>query len=240
MNTAKNTYFPRDRTRVKPAGTVIVCATAAFVRARMRPKIHWIDLPAGVRLAIMPRPRAGDWLTDVIAGWRAEEIRRHREPSRSREVEELGLHREAGLCHALDMEFISFSVPDGGVPASTREAMALAEAIVARLNEGKPLPCIAWPGSGDHRSSRPASSCSWASLRERHLIASARRGASRSRTPKGNETGPICFEKPRKPAASIRENASDGSQGSAATTTPSTKTPTGGAVSRANLTRETA
>jgi protein-tyrosine phosphatase len=35
------------------------------------------------------------------------------------------------------MEFISFPVPDGSVPASTREAMALAEAIVARLNEGK-------------------------------------------------------------------------------------------------------
>ena len=35
------------------------------------------------------------------------------------------------------MEFISFPVRDGGVPASTREAKAVAEAIVARLNEGK-------------------------------------------------------------------------------------------------------
>jgi hypothetical protein len=35
------------------------------------------------------------------------------------------------------MEFIAFPVPDGGVPASTRETMALAEAIVARLDEGK-------------------------------------------------------------------------------------------------------
>jgi hypothetical protein len=40
----------------------------------MRPKIHWIDLPAGVRLAIMPRPRAGDWLDAEIAGWGAEGI----------------------------------------------------------------------------------------------------------------------------------------------------------------------
>jgi protein-tyrosine phosphatase len=53
------------------------------------------------------------------------------------EVEELGLHQEAGLCHDLDMEFIAFPVPDGGVPASTRETMALAEAVVARLDEGK-------------------------------------------------------------------------------------------------------
>lgn len=57
--------------------------------------------------------------------------------NRRREVGELGLHREAGLCHDLDMEFVAFPVPDGGMPASTREAMALAEAIVARMNEGK-------------------------------------------------------------------------------------------------------
>jgi hypothetical protein len=34
----------------------------------MRPEAHWIDLPAGARLAIMQHPRAGDWLDDEIAG----------------------------------------------------------------------------------------------------------------------------------------------------------------------------
>jgi len=102
----------------------------------MRPKIHWIDLPAGVRLAIMPRPRAG-WLDGEVAGWRAEGISVIVSLLEAGEVKELGLHREAGLCHDLDMEFIAFLVPDGGVPASTRETRALAEAIVARLNEGK-------------------------------------------------------------------------------------------------------
>jgi protein-tyrosine phosphatase len=103
----------------------------------MRPKIHWIDLPAGVRLAIIARPRAGDWLDDEIAGWRAEGIGVVVSLLEAGEVEELGLDREPGLCHDLDMEFISFPFPDRGVPMSTREAMALAEAIVARLNEGK-------------------------------------------------------------------------------------------------------
>src|SRR5713101_2898754 len=41
---------------------------------RMRPDIHWIDLPVAGRLAIMARPRAGDWLADEIAGWRAAGI----------------------------------------------------------------------------------------------------------------------------------------------------------------------
>ncbi|HWY76365.1 MAG TPA: hypothetical protein VN281_12145 [Verrucomicrobiae bacterium] len=61
------------------------------------------------------------------------------------EVEELGLHREAGLCHDLDLEFIAFPVPDGGVPASTGETMALAEASLRFWTRGKPLPCIAGP-----------------------------------------------------------------------------------------------
>jgi hypothetical protein len=68
-------------------------------------------------------------------GWRAEGIGVIVSLLEAGEVEELGLHREAGLCHDLDMEYISFPAPDGGAPASTREAMALAEAIVACLNE---------------------------------------------------------------------------------------------------------
>lgn len=103
----------------------------------MRPEVYWIDLPAGVRLAIMARPRAGDWLDDEVAGWRAEGIGVVVSLLEAGEVRELGLDREAGLCHDLDMEFISFPFPDRGVPTSTWETMALAEAIVARLNQGK-------------------------------------------------------------------------------------------------------
>jgi protein-tyrosine phosphatase len=102
----------------------------------MRPEVHWIDLPASVRLAIMPRPRAGDWLDGEIAGWRAEGIGVIVSLVEAEEVRELGLHREAGLCHDLDMEFVAFPVPDGDVTLSTGDTMALAEAIVARLNEG--------------------------------------------------------------------------------------------------------
>jgi hypothetical protein len=103
----------------------------------MRPEIHWVDLPARARLAIMARPCAGDWLEDEIASWRAEGIGVIVSLLETGEVSELGLQREAGLCHDLDMEFISFPFPDRGVPRSTREAIALARTIVARLNEGK-------------------------------------------------------------------------------------------------------
>jgi hypothetical protein len=67
----------------------------------MRPEIHWIDLPARGRLAIMPRPRAGDWLDDEVAGLSAEGISGIVIHIEAGEVEELGLHREAGPCHDL-------------------------------------------------------------------------------------------------------------------------------------------
>ena len=37
----------------------------------MRDKIFWIPGPWRGRLAILPRPRAGDWLDDETRAWRA-------------------------------------------------------------------------------------------------------------------------------------------------------------------------
>lgn len=70
------------------------------------------------------------------------------------EVEEPGLHREAGLCHDLDMKYISSPVPDRGLPASTREAKVVVEAMVARLNEGKALAVHCRAGIVAHRGKR--------------------------------------------------------------------------------------
>jgi hypothetical protein len=123
-----------------------------------RPEVYWVDLSAGVRLAIMPRRRAGDWLDDEVAGWRAEGIGVIVSLLEAGEFKELSLHREAGLCHDLDMEFIVFPVQDGGVPAATRKTMALVEAIVARLGRGESR-CRASPGRDRaiiaHRGMRP-------------------------------------------------------------------------------------
>jgi protein-tyrosine phosphatase len=103
----------------------------------MRPEVYWVDVPRSGRLAIMPRPRAGDWLDDEIAGWRAAGIDVVVSLLEPDEITELGLQREPDLCHALGIEFISFPLPDRGVPATTCEAMALAKAIIKRLKEGK-------------------------------------------------------------------------------------------------------
>jgi protein-tyrosine phosphatase len=103
----------------------------------MRPEVNWLNAPACGRLAIMPRPRAGDWLDEEIAGWRAEGIHVVVSLLEAEEVAELGLQREAGLCREHGIEFISFPLPDRGVPATVREARAFAEGIIARLKDGK-------------------------------------------------------------------------------------------------------
>src|SRR5215510_13579008 len=103
----------------------------------MRSDIHWIEVPAAGRLAIMARPRAGDWLEDEIAGWRAAGIDIVVSLLEPAEIEELGLHQEPGLCRDQGMEFLSFPIPDRGVPSSASEAAALARHLAAGIAAGK-------------------------------------------------------------------------------------------------------
>ncbi len=103
----------------------------------MRPHVYWIDLPMTGRLAIMARPRAGDWLDDEISGWRDQGIDIVVSLLEREEVSELGLQREAGLCREQGMEFLSFPIPDRGVPASLRDAATLAQTISAGIGEGR-------------------------------------------------------------------------------------------------------
>ena len=85
----------------------------------------------------MPRPRADEWLEGEIASWRDAGIDTVVSLLEREEIAELGLGQEAGLCGAKGMEFVSFPIPDRGVPASLSEATALVRLIFARLAAGK-------------------------------------------------------------------------------------------------------
>jgi hypothetical protein len=115
----------------------------------MRPSIYWLDVPKAWRLAIMPRPRAGDWLLDEIAGWRAEGIDIVVSLLEQHEVVELELHREPESCQAAGIEFVSFPIPDRGAPASMRETERLVRTLSAAVAIGKAVVihcrCRNWP-----------------------------------------------------------------------------------------------
>jgi len=89
-------------------------------------------------MAIMARPRADDWLDVDIAAWKAgglEVIVSLLEPE---EISDLGLQREAALCRASGMEFLSFPIPDRGVP-EIYAATKIAESIAAGIADGRSI-----------------------------------------------------------------------------------------------------
>jgi len=94
----------------------------------MRSSVYWIPNPAGHRLGIMPRPRAGDWLADEVTLWRQDGVDAVVSLLEAEEVEALELVDEAGHCRACGIAFISFPIPDRSVPAfhEAREIAALA------------------------------------------------------------------------------------------------------------------
>jgi polymorphic toxin system DSP-PTPase phosphatase-like protein len=103
----------------------------------MRPEIFWIDAALPGRIAIMPRPRAGDWLAEEVAGWRAEGVDLVVSLLEPREVAELGLGDEAGLCGAHGIAFTTFPIADRGVPASVRRTGEIVRSLAAMIEAGQ-------------------------------------------------------------------------------------------------------
>jgi protein-tyrosine phosphatase len=101
----------------------------------MHSTIYWIESPKG-GLAIMARPRSGDWLEDEIAYWQSQRIRTVVSLLESHERVELALEDEEPQCATREIEFVSFPIPDRGVPNSIGEAVRLTDAIAARLEDG--------------------------------------------------------------------------------------------------------
>src|ERR1051326_6760619 len=95
--------------------------------------------PTTGRLAIMPRPLAGDCLEDEISGWRAAGVDLVVSLLEPGEIAELGLGEEAACCRTHGIELISFPIPDRGVPASLREAINLARSLAEQLRDGRAI-----------------------------------------------------------------------------------------------------
>jgi len=103
----------------------------------IQPDIYWIkDFKAG-DLAIMPRPRAGDWLEDEIKGLRYEGVDILVSLLTVNEIYELGLKEENEICHTNSIEFISFPIPDRKVPSSVTRTIQLSQSLLTQIISGK-------------------------------------------------------------------------------------------------------
>lgn len=102
----------------------------------MRTEIYWInDLPHG-RLAIMPRPRAGDWLADEVQKWWRNGVDMVVSLLTPPEIRELELQQERPLCARFRLDFVSHPIRDRDVPHSMVQTAALASTLNSYLLNG--------------------------------------------------------------------------------------------------------
>lgn len=83
------------------------------------------------------RPRGGDWLEDEITSWRKAGLDVVVSLLEKDEAAQFELDHEGDVAESNGVRFVSFPIPDRGVPASTREALTLFSDIAAALDGGK-------------------------------------------------------------------------------------------------------
>lgn len=103
----------------------------------MRAELYPITgCPVG-RLAIMPRPRAGDWLEDEVQSWRRQGLDIVVSLLEDSEITELGLADEPRACERAGLRFLRFPVADRGVPMSEAATADLVLGLVEELRSGR-------------------------------------------------------------------------------------------------------
>jgi protein-tyrosine phosphatase len=142
-------------------------------------RLHWIEVRAAGRIAIMARPRADDWLEPEVDHWKSSGIDVVVSLLEREEVSELGLQREAELCRSNGIDFVSFPIPDRGVPESRQEAARIAGVLAASIRHGRSIAIHCRAGIG--RSSVIAACaliCSGIAAEEALSLIGAARGLS--------------------------------------------------------------
>jgi len=111
----------------------------------MKATIYSIKEAAPNRIAIVARPRGGDWLCDELSALSREGIDVLVSMLTEEETNDLGLHRESGECEAAAIKFINLPIPDRSVP-SDRDGFLRSVGASCRNGESRTIPWCALPG----------------------------------------------------------------------------------------------
>jgi protein-tyrosine phosphatase len=105
---------------------------------KVRPDGTVLDVPGPWRgrLAVATRPRGGDWLEDEASGWRRAGLNVVVSLLEPEEAAQLELIHEREAAEATGIHFISFPIPDRGVPASMQDTLLLLRNIAEELEKG--------------------------------------------------------------------------------------------------------
>jgi protein-tyrosine phosphatase len=89
------------------------------------------------KLFVSSRPRGGDWLSDEIERWRQGGIQTALSLLTQEEESELGILGESVEAVKHGMKFISFPIPDRGIPSSSTAAMEMLDEVLNEIQRGK-------------------------------------------------------------------------------------------------------
>lgn len=103
----------------------------------MKAEIFWHNRKYPGRLALLARPRGGDWLESEVESWASDGIDVVVSMLETSEEKEFKLEREEELSRANKLKFISFPVPDRAVPESGKEFANLVKKLRNALLAGK-------------------------------------------------------------------------------------------------------
>lgn len=103
----------------------------------MKTQLYKIPGPWRGTLAIIPRPRGGEWLEAEVRAWKAAGIDAVVSLLVSAEEWELGLREEAESSQAAGIRFYAFPIPDRQTPASVEMLRRLNQQILTLLESGK-------------------------------------------------------------------------------------------------------
>ena len=103
----------------------------------MKPDLFWIPGPWRGNLAVVSRPRGGDWLEDEVRAWQQARIGVIVSLLETDEAAELDLAKEPEVAKSNNIRFISFPIPDRDVPTSQKNALSFLAAIASILDEGQ-------------------------------------------------------------------------------------------------------
>ena len=103
----------------------------------MKATVYSINEAAPNRIAIVARPRGGDWLCDELSALSREGIDVLVSMLTEKEANELGLHRESAECEAVAIKFVNLPIPDRSVPLDTDAFLRTVEHLAEMVRAGR-------------------------------------------------------------------------------------------------------
>jgi protein-tyrosine phosphatase len=102
----------------------------------MRATIYPIQSGGPYRLAIVARPRGGDWLIDELAAFSREGVDVLVSMLVPEEAQELGLQREEEECAAAAVTFVSVPISDRSIPIDRNDFLRGVDQVAELIREG--------------------------------------------------------------------------------------------------------